>query len=128
MGQTIGSASMLNHSVMHAIVFSRCGPERARLSISSYPNDLLFMTFHRPDLGQSPYPTMLIEFCGEPRIVSAIRNERVHRRRKRKMGKLDGNLAIVTAQHAVSDCLRKAARRVGAKVAVTDLNLHSYEE
>src|SRR4051794_40261726 len=44
MGQTIGSASMLNHSVMHAIVFFRCGPERARLSISSYPNDLLFMT------------------------------------------------------------------------------------
>src|SRR6266851_135042 len=45
------------------------------------------------------------------------------------MGKLDGKVAIVTG--AARGLGRAYARRLavlGAKVAVTDLNLHSYEE
>jgi 3-oxoacyl-[acyl-carrier protein] reductase len=45
------------------------------------------------------------------------------------MGKLDGKVAIVTgAARALGRAYAKRLAGLGAKVAVTDLNLHSYEE
>ena len=45
------------------------------------------------------------------------------------MGKLDGKVAIVTgAARGLGRAYAKRLARLGAKVAVADLNLHSYEE
>jgi NAD(P)-dependent dehydrogenase (short-subunit alcohol dehydrogenase family) len=45
------------------------------------------------------------------------------------MGKLDGKVAIVTgAARGLGRAYAKRLAGLGAKVAVTDLNLHSYEE
>src|SRR5215472_10874943 len=45
------------------------------------------------------------------------------------MGKLDGKAAIVTgAARGLGRAYAKRVARLGAKVAVADLNLHSYEE
>src|SRR5262252_6013429 len=45
------------------------------------------------------------------------------------MGKLDRNVAIVTgAARGLGRAYAKRLARLGAKVAVADLNLHSYEE
>jgi 3-oxoacyl-[acyl-carrier protein] reductase len=45
------------------------------------------------------------------------------------MGKLDGKVAIVTgAARGLGRAYAKRLAGLGAKVAVADLNLHSYEE
>jgi 3-oxoacyl-[acyl-carrier protein] reductase len=49
--------------------------------------------------------------------------------RRRTMGKLDGSVAIVTgAARGLGRAYAKRLAGLGAKVAVADLNLHSYEE
>ena len=46
-----------------------------------------------------------------------------------QMGKLDGKVAVVTgAARGLGRAYAKRLAGLGAKVAVTDLNLHSYEE
>ena len=53
----------------------------------------------------------------------------VDTRRKRAMGKLDGKVAIVTgAARGLGRGYAKRLAGLGAKIAVADVNLRSYEE
>src|SRR6266700_5420206 len=68
---------------------------------------------------------------GSPRAYSEDRIDAGECRglRGRAMGKLDGKVAIVTgAARGLGRAYAKRLAGLGAKVAVTDINLRSYEE
>src|SRR6202035_2366435 len=77
-------------------------------------------------------------FTGQPlarwitqRVPSPATDNILHSEpyRRRTMGKLDGKVAIVTgAARGLGRAYAKRLAGLGAKVAVADLNLHSYEE
>src|SRR6202040_635272 len=77
-------------------------------------------------------------FTGRPladwitqRVPSPATDNILHREpyRRPTMGKLDGKIAIVTgAARGLGRAYAKRLAGLGAKVAVADLNLHSYEE
>ena len=61
-----------------------------------------------------------------PTMANIARSERY---RRRTVGKLDGKVTIVTGgARGLGRAYAKRLAGLGARVAVADLNLHSYEE